>query len=143
MENLTELYTEIILDHGRNPRNEGEIFQCRFQAEGFNPLCGDRITIFVRQKLESLDEVGFSSDSCLISRASASLMTQLLAGNSMEEAEEYCRVFTEIMRGERDDNLEGHGVADLLGIRKFPTRVKCVTLPWLTFLAALKDSIPI
>lgn len=143
MENLTELYTDTILDHGRHPRNEGEIFQCRFQAEGFNPLCGDRISVFVRENEALLDEVGFSSDSCLISRASASLMTELLAGKSMEEAERYCRLFTGRMRGEREDPLAGEGVADLLGIRKFPTRVKCVTLPWLTFLAALKDSIPI
>lgn len=143
MENLKDLYTDAILDHGRHPRCEGEPSRWRFRAEGFNPLCGDRISVYVCESEGILDAIGFTSDSCLISRASASLMSEVLAGRVQSEAESLSRDFTAAMRGEGDFKFDEDAAKELLAIRKFHTRVKCVTLPWLTLLAALKDSIPI
>ena len=142
---LRELYQEIILDHSRHPHNSGEIENASGTAQGNNPLCGDRITVYVTLDGETVKDVGFDGKGCAISTASASMMTELLKGKTRAEAEALFAKFHDLVTGQ--DVAPGDGVADdefdklmvLSGVSQFPMRVKCATLAWHTLNAAIHD----
>jgi nitrogen fixation NifU-like protein len=133
---LRDLYHEIILDHGKNPRNFGELEPHTHEAEGFNPLCGDQIRIHLLVEDGAIKDLKFSGRGCAISTASASMMTQLVKGKKTEEAvalvDKFRRAMTE--DGEAGDMGE---LGCLSGVKEFPTRVKCATLAWHALKSAL------
>jgi nitrogen fixation NifU-like protein len=141
MGELRELYQEVILDHSKRPRNFGELAGANRRAEGYNPLCGDRETVFIRFEDDLLKDVGFRGAGCAISTASASMMTEVLKGKTRAQAEALFERFHDLITG-RDGESEP-GATDLgkltvfSGVREFPIRVKCATLPWHTLRAAL------
>ena len=141
MGELRELYQEVILDHSKRPRNFGEPAGANRRAEGYNPLCGDRETVFVRLEDDLLKDVGFRGAGCAISTASASMMTEAVKGRTRAEAEALFERFHDLITG-RDGHTgaaapELGKLAVFSGVREFPVRVKCATLPWHTLRAAL------
>lgn len=136
MSDLQELYQEVILDHCRNPRNRGLAEPTTHRAEGYNPLCGDRVIVTMALDGERIESVAFEGEGCAISLASASIMTQALRGKSREEARALVEVFRGALVGPAGARLEGE-LAALAGVRNFPMRVKCATLAWHTMVAAL------
>jgi nitrogen fixation NifU-like protein len=139
---LRELYQQVILDHGRKPRNFGPLAQANHEAEGFNPLCGDRIHVFLRTEGDRLEAVRFTGSGCTICTASASMMTSAVQGKTRAEAEAMFRGFHDLVTRDDDgDGLQGAlgKLAVFGGVREFPIRVKCATLPWHTLRAALED----
>lgn len=142
MNGLDDLYQEIILDHYKRPRNFGPLEPFDREADGHNPLCGDRI--HVRLRLDAADrlvEVGFEGSGCAISTASASMMTEAVRGKSRIEAEELFRRFHALVTGAAEPAAEEAlgEMAALGGVREFPMRVKCATLGWHTLRAALEQ----
>jgi nitrogen fixation NifU-like protein len=141
---LRELYQEMILDHGKHPRNFGRLETANHMAEGHNPLCGDKCTVYVNlDEHGRLREAQFSGVGCAISTASASLMTETVKGKTAEESALLFDRFHEVVTGKVTDeqSLEKLGrLAVLAGVSKFPMRVKCATLPWHTLQAALRGS---
>jgi nitrogen fixation NifU-like protein len=141
MGELRELYQEVILDHSKRPRNFGELAGANRKAEGYNPLCGDRETVFIRLEDDLLRDVGFRGAGCAISTASASMMTETLKGKTRAQAEALFEVFHDLITGK--DGAKTPGAPELgklavfSGVREFPVRVKCATLPWHTLKAAL------
>ncbi|MEM7145146.1 MAG: Fe-S cluster assembly sulfur transfer protein SufU [Verrucomicrobiota bacterium] len=142
MEELAELYQEIILSHNKRPRNAGELDEYTGQAEGYNPLCGDHFTIYVKEGDEGLiDEVRFSGDGCAISTASASMMTEAVKGKTRAEVEARIAEVAEMLTSKEEPvfDLETMGELGVLaGVRRFPARIKCATLAWHALAAALK-----
>jgi nitrogen fixation NifU-like protein len=141
MGDLRDLYQEMILDHSKRPRNFGELAGANRRAEGYNPLCGDRETVYVRLEGDVLKDVGFRGAGCAISTASASMMTETLKGKTREEAEALFERFHDLITG-ADGRSEATRadigkLAVFSGVREFPIRVKCATLPWHTMKAAL------
>lgn len=141
-DDLRELYQEVILDHGKNPRNFHASDDATNEARGNNPLCGDQLVIYLK-----LDDAGHVADAsflgkgCAISMASASMMTDLLKGRSADEARVMFDAFHDMCTGDGDGAELGEDIEKLRvlsGVREFPTRVKCATLPWHTMVAALK-----
>ena len=141
MGELRELYQEVILDHSKRPRNFGELPGANRSAEGYNPLCGDRETVFVRLEDDVLEDVGFRGTGCAISTASASMMTDAVKGRTRAEAEALFERFHRLITGqdgEKERSAPELGkLAVFSGVREFPVRVKCATLPWHTLKAAL------
>ena len=138
MSDLSDLYQEVILDHNRTPRNFRVLAQPTHRAEGFNPMCGDRLDLFLNVASERIDDIGFQGSGCAISRASASLMTDALKGRSLGEARELFRRFHRMVTTPPDRPVEDMGKLSVLaGVREFPVRVKCATLAWHTLQAAL------
>jgi nitrogen fixation NifU-like protein len=140
---LRELYQEVILDHSKRPRNFRALPEASHQAEGFNPLCGDKATIYLRLEGDVVKEVAFKGSGCSISTASASMMTEALAGKSRAEAEALFQRFHELLTSDPSkaaDNAapELGKLAVFSGVCEFPVRVKCASLPWHTFRAALR-----
>ena len=140
---LRDLYQEVVIDHSKHPRNFLKLEDPTCTAEGFNPLCGDHLTLYVKLAEGVIEDIAFQGDGCAISKASASLMTTELKGKKQEEALAlFGRVhalLTEGPKGER--NLEGVGkLAALSGISEFPLRVKCATLAWQTLRNALEGT---
>jgi nitrogen fixation NifU-like protein len=142
-ESLRELYQEVILDHSRHPRHFGALEGATHKAEGYNPLCGDRVTVYL-----ALDEAGkvadikFQGNGCAISQASASLMTEMVKGRSREEAQALMDGFLHLVKGEDAGALsaEDRETLDVMaGLSEFPMRVKCATLAWHTFKSAVED----
>ncbi len=140
---LSELYQQVILDHNRNPRNYGPLPGASHRAEGHNPLCGDQFTVSVRLEGEVLDDVRFEGSGCAISRASASLMTTMVKGRPRSEVEELRQRFQVLVtsdpHAEPDTGSLGK-LGALGGVRAFPARIKCATLPWHTLRAALQGT---
>ena len=140
VDDLRELYEEVILDHNRNPRNFGRRPQeCNRAAHGYNPLCGDQVEVSMTFREGVIEDIAFAGEGCAISTASASMMTQVLKGRTGDEA----RSLFEAMHGVLVDNaapdLDRLGkLGALLGVKDFPMRVKCATLPWHTMEAALE-----
>ncbi|HEY1506321.1 MAG TPA: SUF system NifU family Fe-S cluster assembly protein [Stellaceae bacterium] len=140
-----ELYQDIILDHGRKPRNFHKIDQPSHFAQGHNPLCGDRVTVYLDIEGDRIKDVSFEGRGCAISTASASLMTEVLKGKTLAEAEALFKAFhAEVTGGEVpavDEQLQDDfdRLAPLEGVKAYPTRVKCATLAWHAFEAALKS----
>ena len=139
---LKDLYQEIILDHGQDPRNFGECENHNKSAKGHNPLCGDKVevTLLVDQD-NMIKDIKFSGEGCAISIASASLMTEKLKNKSLNEADKIFNDFTNLVKGKTEEiNLitEDDSLYALKGVEAFPMRVKCATMAWHTFLSALK-----
>ena len=142
MSDLQELYQELILDHYRRPCNRRKLEQADRTAEGFNPLCGDRITVYAVVEDDVIKDLSFEGSGCAISTASASLMTQKLKGMSLAEAEAVFDRFHAMVTDESrraDDGAELGKLAVFSGVRKYPARVKCATLAWHTVKAALQQ----
>ncbi len=142
MSDLRDLYQEVILDHGKNPRNFHRIEGADRQAVGHNPLCGDKLTIFLQLEGDVVKEVSFQGEGCAISTASASMMTQILAGKTIQEAEKLFQLFHEMLTGDPSVEGDAEGLGKLVvfaGVRQFPVRVKCATLPWHTIHSALQN----
>ena len=138
MSDLRDLYQEVILDHGKNPRNRGSLNDADCKADGYNPLCGDRVTIFARTHDDQIEQVTFEGEGCAICTASASLMTQEISGRTRAEAEALFHAFHEMVTGaESASDAELGKLIVLGGVQEFPMRVKCATLPWHTLNAAL------
>ncbi len=142
MSDLRDLYQEVILDHGKNPRNFGKIEGAR-SAHGHNPLCGDLVTIYVTVQDGVIEDIRFEGSGCAISTASASMMTQALKGRTREEVDRLFERFHEMVTG-RADGTQGTDdlgkLAVFEGVVEFPLRVKCATLSWHTLKAALEAS---
>jgi nitrogen fixation NifU-like protein len=138
MSDLSELYQEVILDHNKRPRNFGTIAVPTHHAEGYNPLCGDRLTLEVRVEGDRIAEVAFQGSGCAISKASASLMTDALKGRTVAEAHQLFARFHRVVTTPPDQAVEDLGKLSVLaGVREFPVRVKCASLAWHTLKAAL------
>lgn len=142
MSDLRELYQQLILDHNKSPRNRGALADADKHAEGYNPLCGDRVTIHVRLDDDRIADLSFEGDGCAISTAAASLMTQALKGKTLAEAEALFETYQGMVTGEPDGPIDQDRLGKLAvfqGVCEFPMRVKCATLAWHTFRAALDD----
>jgi nitrogen fixation NifU-like protein len=138
MNELQTLYQEVLLDHYRSPRNKGHLASATGRAEGHNPLCGDRIAVEVAVEGERLQGVTFDGAGCAISTASASLMTEAVAGKTPAEIADLFAQFRKAVTGDPAADVEPLGkLAVLCGVKEFPMRVKCATLAWHTLLAAL------
>jgi nitrogen fixation NifU-like protein len=137
---LDELYREVILDHYRNPRHRGTLDSPTVSREGYNPLCGDQVTVSLLVDGGVIRDIAYSGQGCSISQSSASMMAEAVAGKSEEEADALFRDFTEMMQGNEEEAPESLGDLEaLMGVRKFPVRVKCATLAWHTLEEALES----
>ena len=140
MSELSELYQQVILDHNKKPRNFRKLENASHTAEGYNPLCGDQLTIYLNVANDAVQEIAFEGSGCAISKAAASMMTQALKGKSKEQAEELFKEFHSMVTGELNEETDENSLGNLkifAGVREFPVRVKCATLPWHTLHAAL------
>lgn len=136
---LRELYQELILDHNRRPRNFGRLEGANRSAEGYNPLCGDRIIVHVKLEDGAVSGISFEGSGCAISRASASVMTESVKGKSLAEVESLFSTFHGLVTGKPQGESSGLGkLAAFGGVRDYPARVKCATLAWHTLRAALR-----
>lgn len=143
MTELRDLYQEVILDHGKRPRNFRSMDGAECRADGHNPMCGDKLTVFVRTRAGRIEEVSFQGSGCAISTASASMMTEALRGKSVEEFRELFSEFHDLVTGAEENDQETIDLGKLAvfeGVREFPMRVKCATLAWHTLRAALERS---
>ncbi len=135
---MQELYQELIIDHGKRPRNYRRLAAPTCSHEGYNPLCGDRLNIYVEHDGTCITDVCFQGEGCAISMASASLLTQAVKGQSIVRAEEIFTLFHQALTLGKVDMTDDLGKLEaLLGVAQYPTRVKCATLAWHTFKAAL------
>lgn len=144
MSELNDLYQEVILDHNKSPRNFYKMEEANRVTEGHNPLCGDHYTIYLQLEDGIIQNISFFGAGCAISKASASVMSSLLKGKSVEDAETIFEQFHDIVTGDpskekRLDDFLGK-LAVFQGVCEFPARVKCATLPWHTMRAAIQDA---
>jgi nitrogen fixation NifU-like protein len=140
MSDLRELYQEVILDHSKRPRNFRRLEGANRTAEGYNPLCGDQITVYLHVEDDVIRDISFQGSGCAISKASASMMTTALKGKTTTEAESLFRAFHQMVTSDRSapfDSPELGKLAVFSGVHEFPVRVKCATLAWHTLHAAL------
>lgn len=144
MMDLRELYQDVILDHSKHPRNAGRIDDADHEANGNNPLCGDRITVYLTVSGDVIEDVRFEARGCAISVASASMMSERVVGRTVAEARAVFDAFHDVVTRKEavsPEELEAlDKLAVLTGVREFPMRVKCATLPWHTMAAALADT---
>lgn len=142
MSELSDLYQEVILDHNRSPRNYRVCEECNHHSEGFNPLCGDHIWIYLNVDNDVIKDISFQGSGCAISKSSASLMTSILKGKTRKEAEELFEKFHDVVTSKigTEQDLSSLGkLAVFSGVRDYPARVKCASLAWHTMLNALKE----
>ena len=144
--NLKELYQEIILDHGKNPRNLGKFDNFNKDAKGHNPLCGDKVHLFLKlDENKKVNDISFEGEGCAISMASASIMTDLMKGKSEKDAKEIIEKFLDMIKEKDDidtkllDEDEKTKLMSLGGVKNYPMRVKCATLSWHALSSALED----
>ena len=138
MSGLNELYQEVILDHNKRPRNFRTIDPSTHRADGHNPLCGDRLSLYVQVSEDTIEDVAFQGSGCAISKASASLMTDAVKGQTIEAANALFARFHAMVTTPPDQPVENMGKLSVLaGVREFPVRVKCASLCWHTLKAAL------
>jgi nitrogen fixation protein NifU and related proteins len=135
--NLSDLYQETIIDHSKRPRNKGKLEQATHSADGYNPLCGDRVTVELKLENGRVAAVNFQGVGCAISTASASLMTDAVKGKTTEEAEATFEKFHHLLTDEKSSGADLGKLAVFSGVRAYPMRVKCATLAWHTLRAAL------
>jgi nitrogen fixation NifU-like protein len=144
MDSLRELYQDVILDHHRKPRNRRDMPEASAKASGHNPLCGDRVSVFVKLDGDVIRDVSFVGSGCAISQASASMMTDALKGRTREHATAVATAFQRLVTGEDGVLPEGDDLVEKLeafaGVRDFPSRVKCASLAWHALRAALEQS---
>ena len=139
MTDLQDLYQELILDHGRRPRNFKRLDDATRNAEGYNPLCGDKVRIYVKMDGDIIRDLSFEGSGCAISTASASIMTETLKGKTRADAEDLFQTFHDLVTG-KEAQLDAQELGKLevfSGVSEFPIRVKCATLSWHTLRAAL------
>lgn len=142
MSELSELYQAVILDHNKKPRNFHKLETANCSAEGFNPLCGDQLNVYVQLEDDQVKDLSFEGSGCAISKASASMMTQAVKGKTREEAETLFDEFHRMVTGTLDPEDETNHLGRLTifaGVREYPVRVKCATLSWYTLRAALQN----
>ena len=150
MSSLDDLYKEIILDHYRSPRNQGELDPPAHRCEGFNPLCGDEVIVFVSLIDQKIEDIRIGGQGCSISQASASMMTEIIKGKSISEAEEIIHAFKEMMdiyeselSGQEtaglSSNVDLGDLEALQGVVKYPVRIKCATLAWNTLTQSISE----
>ena len=146
MSDLRDLYQDVILEHSKAPRNFRALAAANHKAEGYNPLCGDRFTVYLTLDGDKISDISFEGSGCAISKASASMMTQSLKGKTVEEAEKLFARFHDLVTGHGVPAQSGgeseNGLGKLAvfsGVSEFPVRVKCATLAWHTLQAALED----
>ncbi len=140
MSDLNELYQEILLEHNSKPRNFRKLDQANHTADGFNPLCGDQISLYLQVEDGVITDVGFQGTGCAISRASASMMTQSIKGQKLESAEQVFDQFHKMLTAP-DAELDYDQLGDLetlAGVAEYPTRIKCAVLAWHTLRAAME-----
>ena len=144
--NLKELYQEIILDHGKNPRNHGKFENFNKDAKGHNPLCGDKVHLFLKlDENKNIIDISFEGEGCAISMASASIMTDLVKGKSEKQVKEITEKFLDMIKEKNDINSnlleedEKTKLMSLGGVKNYPMRVKCATLSWHALSSALDD----
>lgn len=142
MNDLRDLYQEVIIEHGRRPRNFGQLSEPTCQAYGKNPLCGDQITVYMKITDDQISEISFDGQGCAICTASASLMTEHLKGKSVEAARQLFQTFHQLITEEgfvlSDESLGK--LVILSGVAEYPARVKCATLAWHTLINALEHN---
>ena len=141
MYDLDELYQEILMDHNRRPRNFRKLEKANRTESGFNPLCGDEITLYLKLENDVITDVGFQSIGCAISKASASMMTEGIKGKSRKQAEKIFNDFGHMLTRKPSEEYDSEMLGDLTmlsGVSKYPARVKCATLSWHTLRAALE-----
>jgi nitrogen fixation NifU-like protein len=139
-DHLRELYQQVILDHNRKPRNFRKPEGANRSAEGFNPLCGDQVTVYLELRDDVIADIGFQGSGCAIDRAAASMMTASLKGKTVAEAEGLFAGFHRMLTADRNPGPAGEGLGKLAvfaGVSEYPSRIKCATLPWHTLRAAL------
>ncbi len=139
---LADLYQELILDHAKRPRNFGTLESAELSAEGNNPVCGDKFTVFIQLDNDVVKEISFAGTGCAISTASASLMTQAVKGQTIEFAISLFDAFHALLTSDSNTEQAAAGMGKLVvfaGVRQFPARVKCATLAWHTLRAALAN----
>ncbi len=143
MADVSDLYQQVILDHNRKPRNFRVIEGAARKQEGFNPLCGDQLVVYLDVDDDVIKDVAFQGSGCAISKAAASMMTTAVKGKTRAEAETLFDEFHKMVRGELDPELESNHLGRLsifAGVREFPVRVKCASLSWHTLRAALEGA---
>ncbi len=139
---LRELYQQVILDHNKSPRNFRIIENANHFAEGYNPLCGDRINIYLDVEDGIIKDISFQGSGCAISKASASLMSSILKGKKLDEAKKIFEEFHDLVTGKSEENADFEKIGKLAvfaGVREFPARVKCASLAWHTMMTALNN----
>ncbi|MCX6152332.1 MAG: SUF system NifU family Fe-S cluster assembly protein [Ignavibacteriales bacterium] len=142
MSDLSQLYQEVILDHNKSPRNFRKCEHCNHESEGYNPLCGDHLWVYIDLEDEKIKDISFQGSGCAISKSSASLMTSILKGKSKKEAEELFEVFHQVVTSKIGTEIDPEQLGKLAvfsGVRDYPARVKCASLAWHTMLTALKE----
>ena len=141
MSDLRDLYQEVIIDHSRRPRNFGPLAQHNHRAEGFNPLCGDKLTLYLKVSDGIIEDASFEGTGCAISTASASLMTEALKGKSEAQTEALFSAFHALVTGaaKAPEAVPLGKLEVLSGVQEFPARIKCATLAWHTLHAAMHD----
>jgi len=144
MFSLGDLYQQVIIDHTKAPRNFGKLEPCNHDAEGYNPLCGDQLHIYVQvTDANIIEDIKFEGQGCSISTASASLMTQALKGKSLSEFHDLFDAFHAMATADMDDKPDEEvlgKLAVLAGVKEFPSRIKCATLCWHTLKSAINDA---
>ena len=141
MSELQDLYQEVILDHNKSPRNYHVMKDADFSIEGFNPLCGDHYTVYVKMEDDVIADVSFEGAGCAISKSSASVMTQIVKGKTKSEVERLFNEFHRLVKGQLPQGEAAERLGKLAvfsGVSEFPARVKCASLPWHTLKAAVE-----
>jgi len=136
---LRELYQEMIVDHGKEPRNFGKLSQASHSHAGHNPLCGDKLMVYIKEKNGVIEDLRFEGTGCAISVASASLMTETLKGKTLKETTDLFDHFHHLVTTGKEPEVEMGKLAVFSGVAEFPVRVKCATLAWHTLNAALAN----
>ena len=143
---LKELYQDIILEHGKSPRNFGKCEKHTHQAKGYNPLCGDKVHIFLKLNSEQqVENLSFEGEGCAISLASASILTDIIKGKELNLAKKITENFLDMVKNEVKISINSLSddqkttIMSLSGVKQFPMRVKCATMAWHTFTSALKE----
>jgi nitrogen fixation NifU-like protein len=142
MSELSDLYQQVILDHNKKPRNFRRLEGANRTAEGYNPLCGDQLVVYMQLEDEVVQDISFEGSGCAISKAAASMMTQSIKGKTRQEAETLFNEFHRMVTGQLDEEGEENNLGRLTifsGVREFPARVKCASLSWHTMHAALNN----
>lgn len=146
MYDLEDLYQEVVMDHNRRPRNFKKLENAQRTAEGFNPLCGDQISLYVNVDDDGvIEDIGFEGAGCAISKATASMMTEAIKGKNVDKAEEIFEAFRHMLTRKPEEEYDYELLGDLeilQGVSQFPTRIKCATLSWHTLNSALDGKQP-
>jgi nitrogen fixation NifU-like protein len=145
MNDVDELYQEVILDHNSRPRNFRELEDANRKGDGFNPLCGDQVSVYLKVEEGRIADIGFQARGCAISKSSASMMTESIKGKTVEQAEAIFAAFRRMIAAGSDDGHDADLLGDLeilAGVARYPARIKCATLSWHTLRSALNGSAP-